>query len=232
MVLILGKSEEELEKLTSDSIDLVITSPPYKDKDGFDWPLLRRVFQQLYRLQKNNTLFFLNFGHLAEDKMRPYNVCQMAIDNGYKLNDTIVWVKNHYKPIQGKRRLNNLSEFIFLLYKGEMPLLNRLAIGIPYVDKTNANRFNGGLDLHCPGNVWYINYETITRSEQKLHHDRFPVELPLRCIKLCGYYVKEVLDPFCGSATVGVACKQLDKNFIGIDKDKNMFNVARNRLLD
>ena len=104
-----------------------------------------------------------------------------------------------------------------------MPELNRLAIGIPYVDKSNAARFNKGQDLHCAGNVWYIDYPTINRVDQKPHSDRFPVELPTKAIKLCGYPVTTVLDPFCGSATVGIACKNLNKQFIGIEKNKQVY---------
>ncbi len=231
-VFILGYCEEELKKIGDKYIDLVITSPPYKSVDGFSYALMRDVFRQLYRVQADDTLFFLNFGHLAEDKMRPFLVANLAIAEGYKLNDTITWVKNHYKPIQGERRLNNLTEFIFLFYKGKMPKLNRLAIGIPYVDKSNASRFNEGMDLHCAGNVWYIDYPTITRGDQKLHPDRFPLELPERCIKLCGYDVKRVLDPFSGSATTGLASKILGKDYIGIEKNEKNYKISIKRLND
>lgn len=213
----LGNNLDVMQTMDAGSVDLIITSPPYKDVDGYQTAVTPATFSLCYKILKENSLFFLNFGHLAEDKFRPFSTCQMAMDCGFKLNDTITWVKNHYKPIQGERRLNNLSEFIFVLYKGEMPKLNRLAVGIPYVDKTNAKRFNGGKDLHCAGNVWYIDYPTINSSEQKPHADRFPVELPERCIKLCGYPVTNVLDPYCGSGTVGVACQKLHKTFTGIE---------------
>lgn len=229
-MIILGDSLQELPKLGEGSHDLIITSPPYKDKDGFSYPWITKILKEIYRVQADDSLFFLNFGHLVEDKMRPFRVAQIAIDQGYKLNDTIIWVKNHYKPIQGNRRLNNLTEFIFMFYKGEMPLINRLAIGIPYVDKSNAGRFNEGLDLHCGGNVWYIDYETINSSEQKLHNDRYPPELPERCIKLCGYDVKNILDPFNGSGTTGLIAKQFGKNYIGIEKDVGNYETSLERL--
>lgn len=229
--IICGDAVEELKKIEDNSIDLIITSPPYKEQDGYDTILISASFYQCYRVLKNDSLFFLNFGHLAEDKMRPFNTCQLALNRGFKLNDTVTWVKNHYKPIQGQRRLNNLTEFIFILYKGKMPLLDRLAIGVPYVDKTNARRFNGGQDLHCAGNVWYIDYPTITSSEEKLHHDRFPDELPEKCIKLCGYDVKTVLDPFSGSGTVCYVAKKLGKDYIGIDNKKGNVDIALERLL-
>lgn len=228
--IILGDSREILKTIPDGSVDLIITSPPYKDVDYYNPVLISTVFDQCYRVLKENSLFFLNFGHLAEDKFRPFKTCQLAINIGFKLNDTITWVKNHYKPIQGERRLNNLTEFIFILYKGKMPKLNRLAVGIPYVDKSNAKRFNGGQDLHCAGNVWYIDYPTITRSDQKLHNDRFPLELPERCIKLCGYPVETVLDPYCGSGTVGVVCQKLHKSFIGIEINEEHVKTSNDRI--
>jgi len=47
---------------------------------------------------------------------------------------------------------------------------------------------------------------------------------------MCGD--KNVLDPFMGSGTTGVACKNLDRNFIGIEIDKEYFNIAKNRIND
>jgi site-specific DNA-methyltransferase (adenine-specific) len=228
--ILLGDSRDVLKTFDDESVDLCITSPPYKTSDSFSNEMISDVFRQVYRVQKNNSLFFLNFGHLAEDKLRPFKVCEVAMNHGYKLNDTLIWVKNHYKPIQGSKRLNNLTEFIFILHKGKMPKLDRLAIGIPYVDKSNAKRFSGGRDLKCAGNVWYIDYPTITRSDQKSHKDRYPVELPLRCIKLCGYPVKTILDPFCGSATTGVAAREMKKEFWGIEKDETEYQNAVERL--
>ena len=69
------------------------------------------------------------------------------------------------------------------MYKDKMPLLNRLAIGVPYADKSNIGRY-AAKDLKCGGNVWYIDYDTINHKEEKLHNDRFPLELPTRCLKL------------------------------------------------
>jgi len=228
--ILYGDARTELPTLEPASVDVCITSPPYKDCDGYTGDLILDVFTDVYEIQKDNTLLFFNFGHLAEDKFRPFEAVRILMSIGYQLNDTIVWVKNHYKPIQGERRLNNLTEFIFVLYKGKMPKLNRLALGVPYKDKTNAKRFAGGRDLKCGGNVWYINYETITSSDEKLHNDRFPVELPERCIKLCGYPVNVVLDPFFGSGTTGLAAMNLGKNYIGIERNKQTHQVAFDRL--
>lgn len=228
--LILGNNIDILPTLGNNSVDLCITSPPYKDEDGYSVLQLRTCFDMLYNVLKDDSLFFLNFGHLASNKFRPFSTCELALAAGFKLNDTIIWIKNHYKPIQGHKRLNNLTEFIFVLYKGKMPKLNRLSIGVPYKDKSNVKRFSGGNDLKCGGNVWYINYPTINKTDQKLHHDRYPVELPEKCIRLCGYNVETVLDPFCGSGTTCVAAKKLGKKYIGIEINSIYYDAAKSRL--
>jgi site-specific DNA-methyltransferase (adenine-specific) len=176
-------------------------------------------------------LFFLNFGHLAEDKFRPFEVCREAILAGFNLNETFVWVKNHYRPIQGKKRVNNLTEFIFLFSKCGMPNLDRLSIGIPYADKSNVKRFAKGRDLKCRGNVWSIPYETIQSKEQKLHNDRFPLALPEACIKLSGIKPGSmVLDPFVGSGTTALAARNLKMDFVGFEINKKNYETAQARV--
>lgn len=212
-------------------IDLVVTSPPYKDEDGYTGDLIYQVFNNTYALQKPKTLLFLNFGHLADFKTRPFEVVNILTkDIGYELGETFIWVKNHYTPIQGSVRVNNLFEYVFMFYKEKMPKIDRLSIGVPYVCKGNVGRF-AEQDLKCGGNVWYINYETIVSKKQKLHNDRFPVELPERCIKLSG--IKEgstVLDPFSGSGTTGVACQKLSMEYIGFEINKKHYKRSLKRL--
>lgn len=222
-----------LKNLDDNCADLVITSPPYKNADYYSDNLIIDVCRELYRVIKPKSLFFLNFGHLAEDKMRPFRVCQLAIDVGFRLNDTITWVKNHYRPIQGNKRLNNLTEFIFLLYKEEMPELDRLSIGIPYVDQSNAKRFNNGRNLKCRGNVWHIPYKTVNKKEEKLHPDRFPQELPELCIKLSG--IKDgniVIDPFSGSGHTALAARKLNKQYLGFEINQKYYELSNQRLVN
>ena len=79
--------------------------------------------------------------------------------------------------------------------------------------------------------VWYIPYETIQRKEQKYHKDRFPVELPLRCIKLSGIENGSIVaDPFGGSMTVGVACHELAMRFVGFEVDGEVFEIGEERI--
>lgn len=221
---------EGLAQLKENSIDLIVSSPPYKDEDGFQELPLKLIFDNLYRVLKPNSLFFLNFGHLAEEKLRPFKVCELAMESGFKLNDTITWLKAQYSPIQGKRRLNNLTEFIFLLYKGKMPELNRLSIGVPYKDKSNIGRYSD-VDLKCRGNLWEIPYETINKKSLKLHSDRFPVKLPEMCIKLAGIPKGAlVLDCFSGSGSTALAAKRLGMKYLGFEINPAHWETSIKRL--
>ena len=62
------------------------------------------------------------------------------------------------------------------------------------------------------------------------HPAPFPVELPYRLIQLYSYQGDVVLDPFMGSGTTGVACQKTGRTFIGIEKEKKYFELAKERI--
>ena len=220
--------------IPDNSVDLIVTSPPYKDKDNYSRKLIVDSFSLAFKVLKDDKLCFVNFGHLNEDKERPFRVVKYLKEIGFTFRDTIIWVKPQYTPLPGNN-LNNVFEYIFMFTKGNKPDFDRLAIGKEYKDKSNIARYGKGKDLTCAGNVWYFGYDTITKEEQKLHPDRFPKELPTRCIKLAGgeNKVKTVLDIFMGSGTTGKAAFDLGiNNFIGIEKDSERFKTAVKNLMN
>ena len=220
-----------MSELDKGGVDCIVTSPPYKDEDGYTDDLMLAWLEQAHRVLKTNSVLFMNFGHLAGFKSRAFRVAMMAEDVGFVWNDTITWVKNHYRPIQGNKRVNNLTEFIFILTKGKPPL-DRLAIGVPYADKSNIGRF-ATQDLKCRGNVWPLKYKTVQSKEQKRHNDRFPVDLPLWCLLLAGLEEDSlVVDPFNGSGTTGIACKILGHQYIGYEINPHHVQYARKWLSD
>ena len=223
---------ETMYSFRNECIDLCVTSPPYKDEDGYDANLICDFLIELYRIMKPGSLLFLNFGHLAGIKKRPFDVGMYAEGIGFTWIDTIAWIKNHYTPIQGSRRFNNLWEPIFMFCKGKMPAIDRLAIGVPYKDKLTAKRYGKGKDLRCGGNVWHISYETLNAHNKKIHPDRFPIELPIRCMKLIPKTKERltVLDPFSGSGTSAVAAVRHGWNYIGIEKDQEHYQNSLIRL--
>jgi site-specific DNA-methyltransferase (adenine-specific) len=185
---------------------------------------------------------FLNVGAKPKDPWAPFDVAQAARPH-LALQNTIHWVKSiaidrdaagnaaalpadlavgHYKPINSPRFINDCHEFIFHFTPGGETTLDRLAIGVPYQDKSNIARWqqaSGG--RRCRGNAWFIPYDTIKfRDRDRPHPATFPPRLPEYCLRLHGLArIDLVVDPFVGLGSTGVACARLGLPFIGIDID-------------
>jgi len=112
--------------------------------------------------------------------------------------------------------------------------LDRLAIGVPYMDKRNIARKTDSHDLRCRGNCWYEPYKTIRSKSQKGYHPAiFPEKLVESCVKLAGYNNETVVcDPFLGSGTTLVVTEQLGIKGIGIELDEDYLNYAEKRIAE
>lgn len=221
---------EGLAQVEAESVHCTITSPPYKDEDGFSIDLMEQLAQQLYRVHAHDSLLFFNFGHMAGSKLRPFGCAELLALHGFRLVDTVIWIKGHFTPIQGHRSLNNLYEFLFLFAKGR-PSLDRDAVSIPYADPTNAKRY--GRQGRCPGNVWYLPHDTIQSRDQRLHPHAFPLSLPTQCLKLANLQPGSVvLDPFSGSGTTAVATvlQRRQLQFIGFERDPERHALSKLRI--
>jgi site-specific DNA-methyltransferase (adenine-specific) len=141
----------------------------------------------------------------------------------------------HFKPITSRRFLNDCHEYIFhLTLAGKTPI-DRLALGVPYQDKSNIARWTHtrGRDRRCRGNTWFIPYQTIQRRDKERPHPAtFPVELAENCIKLHGRSrVGTMLDPFLGIGNSAVAAENCGvKKFIGFEIDEAYLAEANRRL--
>ena len=74
------------------------------------------------------------------------------------------------------------------------------------------------------------NIMKFARTGNKLHPTQKPVDLMEYLIKKFSDENNIIIDPFMGSGTTGVACKNLNRNFIGIELDKNYFKIAQERI--
>lgn len=240
-------------KIDENSIDIIITSPPYnigikynshKDNMPFDEYLdwMEEFGRMCARVLKNKGSLFFNIGDKANDEFRAFEVAQ-RIAKSLKLQNTIHWIKSiavpehdinigHYKPINSSRFLNNLHEFIFHFTKTKSVEIDRLAIGVSYADKSNIKRWKHGKtngDKRDRGNIWYIPYDTV--QSEKDHPAAFPKKLPEMCIRLHGLSKNLiVLDPFLGSGTTCLAAKELGCSFIGFENDEKYYKIALEKL--
>lgn len=196
---------------------------------------------------------FLNVGGKPTDPTVPFQVLQ-AVRSEFVLQNMIHWIKSiaiekssvgnypnivgdvsvgHYKPINSPRFLNDNHEYIFHLTKRGDVKLDRLAIGVPYQDKTNVTRWKGARDdVRCRGNTWFIPYETIkSRAQDRPHPATFPVKLVEMCIRLHGMArTSLVLDPFLGIGQSAIAALKLKKDFVGFEIDRAYFDEAVRRV--
>jgi site-specific DNA-methyltransferase (adenine-specific) len=278
-----------MSRLADESVDLVVTSPPYnlgicygkysdqQDRRSYlgwcgDWAT------QIRRLLKPDGSFFLNVGSVPSNPMLPHEIV-LALRDLFVLQNTIHWIKSiaiggperkasasdphlnplpgqgeaagerrvrvegggktfgHFKPINSKRFLNDCHEYVFHFTKSGHVELNRLALGVPYQDKSNIARWSHsrGKDLRCRGNTWFVPYQTIqSREKERPHPATFPVQLAEWCIKLHGVSrVETMLDPFLGIGNSAVAAQLYQvKRFIGFEIDETYLAEAKRRVVN
>jgi site-specific DNA-methyltransferase (adenine-specific) len=241
------------------TIDLVVTSPPYnlgiaygrysdgEAREGYlDWCV--EWARQIRRLLKPSGSLFLNLGAAPSNPLLPHELV-LRLRDLFVLQNTIHWIKaisldnddgttvsrGHFKPISSGRYLNDCHEYIFHLTPEGRTTIDRLALGVPYADKSNIARWSHtrGKDRRCRGNTWFIPYKTIQRrAKERPHPATFPVELAENCIRLHGMRDDLVmLDPFLGIGNSVVAAKRCEvKHFIGFEIDEEYLSEARRRL--
>jgi site-specific DNA-methyltransferase (adenine-specific) len=255
-----GDCLKEMAKIGDGIIDLVVTSPPYnlgiaysgysdrQDRAGYlEW--CHEWLTQIRRLLKADGSLFLNLGAAPSNPMLPHELV-LRVRDLFVLQNTIHWIKaisienetgeiasrGHFKPISSPRYLNDCHEYIFhLTPEGRTPI-DRLALGVPYADKSNIARWGHtrGKDRRCRGNTWFIPYETIQRREKERPHPAtFPIKLAENCIRLHGIRNDLVmLDPFLGIGNSALAAERGGvRRFIGFEIDEEYLAEAKRRLL-
>ena len=252
MQLLCGDCLAILPTLNAGSIDVVVTSPPYNiglgygayhdrlDEAGYlDWMV--EVCTAIRRVMRPGASFFLNISGTSKTPWLPFELI-VRLRALFVLQNHITWIKSvaigtdtvgHFKPVAGKRFLHQAHEHVFHLTLAGDVALDRMAIGVPYKDKSNIARRGHAADLRCRGNTWFIPYPTVQRSVQKFDHPgTFPVDLPRWCIRLHGVPGAMVLDPFMGTGTTLVAARLENADGVGIDLDLAYVEIASRRLAE
>lgn len=253
-----------MDRMLADSVDVVVTSPPYNlgieygtyddtiDRDSYlDW--LEDWSVRVRRVLSPRGSLFLNVGGKPKDQWGPLEVA-MRLRRHLVLQNTIHWIKSiaidraddhswpraekeiivgHIKPINSRRYISDAHEYIFHFTKEGDVELDRLAVGVPYKDKSNIGRWkSAGKDVRCRGNTWFIPYRTIvSRERDRPHPATFPPSLAEMCIKLHGLSrVRLVMDPFLGLGNTAVACLGLNVPCIGYEIGAEYFEYACRRI--
>ena len=218
-----GDSIEFMKELDNNTIDAIITDPPYNisrdnnfktmGRNGIDFGEWDKNFnltnwikiaQPLLKKGGNIVIFndWKNMSYIVEELEK----------NNFEVKDLIHWKKTNAMPRNRDRRfITNYEVAVWAVKKGGKWTFNRLSdtYEIPEIVggiTPKSEKINGGHPTQKPVYVMRWIIERLTNENDI------------------------VLDPFMGSGTTGVACKELNRRFIGSELDKNYFNMAQQRI--
>jgi len=237
-IVILNGDILEINDINENTIDLIVTSPPYdvdikyenyNDNIPYDEYLefTEKWLARCYDFAKNDGRLCLNIP-LDKNKGGQQSVCAdittIAKKVGWKYHATIIWNEQNISRRTAWGSWLSASapyviapvEVIIVMYKKKWEKANK---GESDITKDEFIEWTNG--------VWNFSGE----SRKKVGHPApFPVELPKRCIKLFSFVGDSVLDPFVGSGTTLIACLETNRIGIGVDINKNYCELAKKRL--
>ena len=208
-------------------VDTIIADIPYNIKQA-SWdsefnlsellPLLNKLLKQ-----GGNIVIFNGWSNVIETKLE--------MDKYFTIRNWII-----YDRIKGRGAKTNVvstREDILWYSKGEKDsyTFNRVMSNIP--KKTGGLGKRNGEENRALSNVWTDISPIVPWSKERVKHPtQKPIQLMERCVKLWTNEGDTVLDFTMGSGSTGVACKNLNRNFIGIELDKEYFEIAKSRIND
>jgi site-specific DNA-methyltransferase (adenine-specific) len=235
MRLYKGDCLEVMKTIESGSIDAIITDPPYgttacKWDSVIDFKLM---WEQLNRIIKPN-------GAIVLFSKQPFtSVLNCSNIKNYK--QELIWQKDNVdNSMQAKRRFLNTIENISIFYM-KPPTYNPQGLVDCIITKkqdsgtlVNANGINKNKKYiqsktNYPKNILKFNIE---RAKDRKHPTQKPIKLMEYLIKTYTNENETVLDFTMGSGSTGVAAKNLNRNFIGIEQDDKYFEIATKRIND
>ena len=214
--LIHGDCLEKMKDIPDNSVDLIVTDPPYlinyktnyrKDKThDFCTPInndnnvkfIVDYIKECHRIMKDNTAMYI---FTSPDTVE---IFKFELLKFFKVKNMIIWVKNNWTAGDLKGQFGKQYEIIFLVNKGR-------------------KEFNGKRLT----DVWF--FDRVTGNKQ-IHQNQKPIELIERCIEKHTKEYDTVFDGCSGSGTTAIACINTNRNYIFIEKDETYFNIMKDRI--
>jgi site-specific DNA-methyltransferase (adenine-specific) len=239
--IICGDAHQVLSALPAESIDMIITSPPYNfghsyaqdpHDDTHEWneyfKKLLGVWQECERVLKPGGRMAVNVQPLFSDYVPTHHIISRQLANlGLLWKAEFLWEKNNY----------NAKFTAWGSWKSpSMPYIKYTWEFIEVFDKGTHKKTGRKEDIDVTGDEfkeWVLGkwaFPPETRMKDHDHPAMFPEELPKRLMKLFTYKNDIVLDPFNGAGTTTLVAKKLRRRFIGIDLSKQYCTTALKRL--
>ena len=248
MILECGDCLEMMKTLPEQSIDMVITSPPYdnlRDYKGYSFDF-ENIAKQLFRVVKVGGVIVWIVSDATINGSETGTSFRQALffkEIGFNIHDTMIWKKDSCSFPESNRYYPNF-EYMFVFSKGSPKTFNPL--------KDRKNKYAGnqihGTFRNKDGTTTYrsetwknticgeygIRFNVWDQPSEKNNKTGHPAVFPLKLVKDHIYTWTNkgdvVMDPFMGSGTTGIACKEMDREFIGFEISKDYFDVAKNRI--
>ncbi|MFX0041489.1 MAG: DNA-methyltransferase [Candidatus Hodarchaeota archaeon] len=248
------KSSENMEELKDDSIQLIITSPPYgKIKDyGFEGQIgyydsfeeyferLKQVWRECYRVLEPKCRMIINIGdqYLRTSKFGRYHILSISskivtdcLSLGFDFLGDIIWQKiSTTNPTGGCSLMGSI-------YYPRNGLLTFDYEHILIFKKHKGKGRNIDLKVKELSKIslsewkkWYVGHWKFPGKNQKEHIAMFPEELPYRIIRMFSFIGDSILDPFVGSGTTLKVAKSLFRKGIGFELNENFRETIDNKI--
>jgi site-specific DNA-methyltransferase (adenine-specific) len=237
--LILGDCLEKMKNIPDRSIDLVLTDPPY-GTTACKWDNVipfEPMWEQLKRIIKPNGAICLFGSEPFSSHLRLSNLKMFKYDWIYEKDNGTNFLNAKFQPFKVHEIISVFSgSASSFSRKGNMNYFPQKSFGHKKYSGTNKK---SSMTYHsCPDNHYIENLDgsRFPRScvkfntERGMHPTQKPVALLEYLIKTYTLEGETVLDFTMGSGSTGVACKNLNRNFIGIEKDETYFNIAKKRI--
>lgn len=221
--LINGNAIDFMKTLNDESVDLVVTDPPYlttkrggtgnsggmcKKKEFSNGKVFKHndikpieYIPELYRILKNGSHCYIMTNHV-----NLYEILTVAKESGFHFIKSLIWNKGN--KIMGQAYMSQF-EYILFFRKGKFKKINKC----------------GTSDiLDVP------NKKTKDSDGKNIHDTEKPVELMKILIENSSLENELVLDPFVGVGAVALACEELNRDYICVELDENYYNIAKRRI--
>lgn len=212
--LLLGDCLQEMQKIAEHSVDVIISDPPFTFAGGisngqqtmasnqFFLHWWKDVCKQLARILKPEGEGFLWCDWRSAS----------TFAEGFAIDQTYTW---------------KLAQMIY--HYREMP-----GMGSPFRSSVDMIAYIRGPKAEDKGRIPNTTHNMISKYWYYGKHDYHPAEKDPEMVKKlldwCSDEGMTVIDPFMGSGTTGIACKQTNRRFIGIEMDERYFEVAKKRI--
>jgi len=236
--IICSDSLVALREMADESVDIVLTSPPYNygmeydthDDNGDSGEYLEQiltVFVECKRVLKSGGRLIINIQPNYKQYFPTHHkITQRMIDEGMIWRGEIIWLKNNLRKLTAWGSWKSPS-CPYLSYPFEF-------IEVFSKDSLKHVGDKNDIDITKDEFIKYVNGHWSMAPETKMkeygHPAMFPEELVERCLKLFSYKGDVVLDPFNGAGTTTLVAHKLERNYIGIDMSETYCSVARDRI--